>query len=131
MTRDKRTTTGPRAERHKEMLRHLAEPWEPVHGAKRPRNRSECRGGPRPCPWASCRYHLALDVTSAGSILHAFPGVELEDMPDTCALDVADRGAHSLDDVGARMNVTHERVRQIEDQVAEKIRDRMAEFRHG
>jgi hypothetical protein len=34
----------------------------PALWPRRPRNRSECKDGPRPCPWVSCRYHLALDV---------------------------------------------------------------------
>lgn len=29
----------------------------------RPTNRSECRGGVRPCPWHACRYHLDYEKT--------------------------------------------------------------------
>jgi hypothetical protein len=30
----------------------------------RPTNRAECLQEARPCPWASCRYHLLLEVTA-------------------------------------------------------------------
>ena len=39
---------------------------------------------------------------------------DLDAMRDTCALDVADRGGDTLDEVGAGMNLTRERVRQLE-----------------
>lgn len=45
-----------------------------------------------------------------------------ENEGDTCALDVADRGAIVLDDVGALLGVTRERARQIESAAKEKIR---------
>jgi hypothetical protein len=35
-------------------------------------------------------------------------------MNETCALDVADRGGATLEDVGAIMNLTRERIRQVE-----------------
>ena len=35
----------------------------------RPQTRSDCQGGPRPCPFVSCRHHLYLDVNpETGSI---------------------------------------------------------------
>lgn len=39
----------------------------------------------------------------------------------TCALDVADRGGTTLEDLGALLNMTRERVRQIEIEAIEKI----------
>ena len=76
-----------------------------------------CAGGPRPCPWASCRYHLAVDVQREGvSLKLNFPDAkdDFSDLPDTCALDVADRGGSRLEDVAIAMNVTRERIRQLE-----------------
>jgi DNA-directed RNA polymerase sigma subunit (sigma70/sigma32) len=35
-------------------------------------------------------------------------------MTDTCALDIADRGGITLEEVGEIMNLTRERVRQVE-----------------
>ena len=46
----------------------------------------------RPCPHDGCRYHL----------------------PTACALDLADRGAHTLEAVAEHIGVSLERVRQIE-----------------
>lgn len=96
-----------------------AEAADYPQGHVRPRVRSDCQlGGPnavRPCPWISCRHHLSVDVhESTGNVAETFPGQELRDMPDTCSLDAADRGGMTLEDVGARLNVTRERARQIE-----------------
>lgn len=83
--------------------------------AERPRTRGECQDGPRPCPFVSCKFHLYLDVSPAtGSIKFNFPGVEPEDLVESCALDVADRGPVTLEEVGAILNLTRERVRQME-----------------
>jgi DNA-directed RNA polymerase sigma subunit (sigma70/sigma32) len=43
-------------------------------------------------------------------------------MGETCVLDMADRGPHSLEDVGRAMNLTRERVRQLEQEALDKIR---------
>lgn len=80
----------------------------------RPRHRSDCEGGERPCPFVSCKWNLYLDVTRTGSITLNFPDLEPDEMAHSCALDVADAGPHTLEDVGELMNVTRERVRQIE-----------------
>jgi hypothetical protein len=83
---------------------------------QRPRTRAECIGGARPCPFVSCRHHLYLDVSrSTGSIKINFPGLEPEELAETCSLDVADRGEHTLERVGELINLTRERVRQISD----------------
>lgn len=81
----------------------------------KPAARAECMDGPRPCPYVSCQHHLYLDVSSrTGAIKLNFPDLEVWEMNETCALDVADRGGTTLEDVGAIMNLTRERVRQIE-----------------
>lgn len=81
----------------------------------RPKTRAECIDGPRPCPFVSCKHHLYLDVSPrTGSIKLNFPDLEVWEMASTCALDVADGGGATLEDVGAILNVTRERVRQLE-----------------
>lgn len=82
----------------------------------RPQYRSECISGPRPCPYAGCRYHLYLDVNEFGSIKLNFPCREVWEIPETCALDVAERGCHTLRETGQLLNVSRERVRQVEKQ---------------
>lgn len=80
-----------------------------------PRTRGECEGGCRPCPYVRCKFNLYLDVNATtGSVKVNFPDVEVWEMGESCVLDVADRGGITLEDVGAIMNVTRERIRQIE-----------------
>lgn len=103
--------------------------------AKRPSTRGECcpsdEGGnhARPCPWVSCKMHLAIDVTRSGSLKVNWPGDSLEGivdnlstMKETCALDVAERGEMTLEDIGGLLNVTRERIRQMEEKLLAKMR---------
>jgi hypothetical protein len=63
----------------------------------------------------SCKHHLYLDVSArTGAIKLNFPDLEVWEMTETCALDVADRGGTTLEEVGAIMNLTRERIRQVE-----------------
>jgi hypothetical protein len=87
----------------------------PVDDAERPRTRAECAGGMRPCPWVACKHHLYLDINPrTGSIKINFPDLEPWELPNTCALDVADQGALTLEEIGVVTNLTRERVRQVE-----------------
>ena len=89
----------------------------------RPRTRGDCRNAPRPCPWVSCKYHLYLDIIpQSGSIKMNFPDLEVWEMTETCALDVADRGGITLEDVGMLLNLTRERIRQVEHTGIDKLR---------
>jgi hypothetical protein len=90
--------------------------------AERPRLRSQCKDGPRPCPWLACRYHLALDVSEAGGI-KVNQTTKLENMVDTCALDIVERGEElTLEQLARMLNVTRERVRQIETKALTRFR---------
>lgn len=93
----------------------------------RPTLRGQCEGGSRPCPFLGCRHHLALDTGPGGSIRLRFgEDPDLEKLRDTCALDVADRGAMTLEEVGERLGVTRERVRQEENKAMAKLKKRLA-----
>jgi hypothetical protein len=86
-----------------------------VEDVQKPRTRAECLEGERPCPFVSCKHHLYLDVSArTGAIKLNFPDLEVWEMTETCALDVADRGGTTLEEVGAIMNLTRERIRQVE-----------------
>jgi hypothetical protein len=90
---------------------------------ERPKLRSECQNGQRPCPFVSCEHHLYLDVNpQTGAIKLNFPQLEVWQMAETCALDVADRGGTTLEEVGAILNLTRERIRQVEVRGLSKIR---------
>jgi len=91
--------------------------------ASRPQARAQCATGPRPCMFISCKHHLYLDVNpGTGSIKLNFPDKEVWEMGETCALDVADRGGITLEEVGAIMNLTRERIRQVETRGLLKLR---------
>jgi hypothetical protein len=90
----------------------------------RPENRSDCLTMERPCLFVSCRHHLYLDVNpETGSMKLNFPDKEVWELEDTCALDVADRGGITLEEVGAIMNLTRERIRQVEVRGLEKLKE--------
>ncbi|MEC9399585.1 MAG: sigma factor-like helix-turn-helix DNA-binding protein [Myxococcota bacterium] len=91
--------------------------------ALRPSSREACRSAERPCPFVSCKYHLYLDVNPhTGSIKLNFPDLEVWELSETCALDVADRGGITLEEVGELLNLTRERIRQVEAAGLEKLR---------
>lgn len=93
-------------------------------GHLRPKNRADCRTTDRPCPFVSCKHHLYLDVNPrTGSIKLNFPDLEVWELTETCALDVAERGGMTLEEVGELMNLTRERIRQVEAVGLEKLRD--------
>ena len=98
----------------REELRVGAMMYPPVD-IPRPTTRAECREEMRPCPWVACKHHLYLDINpETGSIKINFPDLEPWDLQNTCALDVAERGGITLEEVGEIMNLTRERIRQVE-----------------
>jgi hypothetical protein len=98
----------------REELRVGALMYPPVD-IPRPTTREECRGEARPCPWVACKHHLYLDINpETGSIKINFPDLEPWELSNTCALDVAERGGITLEEVGEIMNLTRERIRQVE-----------------
>ena len=91
---------------------------------RRPKTRGECAGGFRPCPWVSCRQHLANDVTPHGRLRIYSDPDDWTDETQTCALDVADDGPHTLEAVAAVMGgLSRERIRQIETAALDYLRN--------
>jgi hypothetical protein len=111
---------------------------------KFPGTRNKCLSGPRPCPWLRCAYHVFWlrhnlsgrsdtktqggKELSAQTILNRYATDEeiIDEIwlyPETCVLDVYDRGPNTLEQVGQVMGLTRERVRQIQDKKAmEKLK---------
>ena len=99
-----------------------------IEHTERPRTWGECLEralgtASRPCGYLRCRYNLLLDVDGrTGSYKVTWPhltggayGDEYGAYPQhTCALRVAEQGGMTLDEIGSVMNLTRERVRQIE-----------------
>lgn len=97
-------------------------------GVERPVTRGDCETTPgEPCAWVSCSHHLYLDVNEdTGAIKLNFPHLEVWEMAETCSLDVADRGGITLEETGAILNITRERVRQMEMLGLERMKKRGA-----
>jgi hypothetical protein len=67
---------------------------------------------------------LYLDINpESGSVKYNFPDKEVWELEETCALDVAERGGITLEEIGEIMNLTRERVRQLETDGLSKIAD--------
>lgn len=99
----------------------------------RPATSGECGdlGEPlSPCPYVSCKYHLALDIDpNTGSIRHNFGDRELHELDQTCALKVAEHGGVSEAEIGRYLNVVREHVGTIAERARGKVRLRL--FREG
>ncbi|MCH9688909.1 MAG: DNA-binding protein [Deltaproteobacteria bacterium] len=90
----------------------------------RPSTRGECANVARPCPYVSCKYHLYIDVNpGTGSIKVNFPDREVWELKQSCALDVAQQGGITLEEVGEILNLTRERIRQVEVRGLMKLRE--------
>lgn len=96
----------------------------------RPKTRDDCKDSPRPCPWASCRFHLYLEVSENGWIKLMFPHLEVWEMKESCALDVADRAEDdgvTLEKLGGLLNISLEGARQVELEVLAELRAKVGE----
>jgi hypothetical protein len=72
--------------------------------------RGACLTVPGPCPHRMCRYHAAQpEGSAAGERNPPPPDVEM------CSLRLAKLGGMTLEDIGRRMSISRERVRQIEE----------------
>lgn len=118
MARDlrRRRLTGQTDPEEEELMRLIEQ--------TRPKTRADCVNGPRPCLFVSCKHNLYLDVNpETGSIKLNFPDKEIQELQYTCALDVAEKGGITLEEVGEIMNLTRERIRQVETRGLMKLRE--------
>lgn len=81
----------------------------------RPVTRGDCADRPRPCPWASCSWHV---VTLRRDV------DDVETLAESCVLDVADREGAALHEVGDVLGVSWQRVRQIEEKAIAQLQQR-------
>lgn len=108
-----------------ELLFRWDSPYVEGEFVERPKVRSECENGIRPCPFVSCQFHLYLTVNKATGLIRInHPGKEPEELEHSCALDEADQGEHTLEQIAEYMGLTRERVRQIEESAMEKLNER-------
>ena len=80
----------------------------------RPRTRADCADGPRPCVWVGCRHNLYLEVSERTGSIKIASDHAPEELEHSCALDLADEGGMTLEAVAAALNVTRQRVQQLE-----------------
>lgn len=100
------------------------EPPPRIPDYPRPQRRSDCAAVPRPCPFAGCRHNLTIDITDRTAAIWYRDGsyaAEPSGLP-SCALDVAERGPHTLDQVADMLTLGRARVTQIEERAIEKLR---------
>lgn len=95
----------------------------------RPQTRADCKDIPRPCPFVGCRYNITLDITPTGSVRWRQDDnwEQHFDGRDNCALDVAARGPHTLQEIADITGVCRERVRQELDAALDKIRPALSQ----
>jgi hypothetical protein len=84
---------------------------------KRPKTRGDCLDGgsnaSRPCPFFSCRHHLGTEINPVnGAIKANFGTVEIDEMPATCSLDLADAGGVELAELPALTGLSYSRAYQ-------------------
>ncbi|MBW2999730.1 hypothetical protein KY339_03580 [Candidatus Woesearchaeota archaeon] len=95
----------------------------PFLNEARPKTRAECDYERGNCPWVGCKYHLGAYVDKKTKELQLENAeIGLFEREETCALDVAELGGLSLEDVGEVMGkLTRERIRQIEARAIGKL----------
>lgn len=116
------------------VFRRLPVVGQPEAVGERPRTRSDCEDGPRPCPWFECKYHLAVDEIGQGNAdveRTMIANKEFDWSKPTCALDVADEGKHSVRQVSAILGVNFQRVHAIERHAIRKALRGAASYRRG
>jgi len=74
--------------------------------------RGACRKLPGPCPHAVCRFNLTSERRDSRGAKPA--EAHLPVIREACALEAADQGGMTLEEIAIRLSLTRERVRQIE-----------------
>lgn len=92
----------------------------------RPITRGDCDDVVRPCPWFECRYHNArVDSDHRSDAPGRMRGVHvpaLNDPQTSCALDIAERGGVTLDEIADVLGITREGARLAEERALAHLR---------
>lgn len=104
--------------------------WEMRSGV--PASRAHCKDIPKPCPYVSCRHHLWLRLSEEqpGNPQAGKQG-ETTFRPSSmqsCALDVADNGGASFEEIGVFLGMDSTRGRQIAQAALEKLKKACADL---
>lgn len=87
-----------------------------------PQARSDCRGGPRPCPFVSCKYHLFLVIDPRkATVSHRVDASDIWEIPFTCALDIAEMGGAEFLRVSKVLNLSVEYTLTLHNAAVSKI----------
>lgn len=81
--------------------------------AGRPVTRADCAMVTRPCPWVECRYHLGPEVNSLAP-------ADFEP-PESCALDVADAGPRTEEQIGELFACTRQSIQWCQRRALRKL----------
>lgn len=84
-----------------------------------PQTRSDCEHGIRPCPHVACKHHIVgciANLTDEDAAVDAMERRLEAGVTATCALDIAEDGEHTTEQVAEFMGITPERVQQICDE---------------
>ena len=71
-----------------------------------------CRKIPGPCPHTACRFNLTFERRDNRGAKPA--EMHLPVVRESCALEAAELGGMTLEEIASRLSITRERVRQIE-----------------
>ena len=132
--RKRRTQPRPKRIAVKKLTKSvIAAGWADLGGREarppRPRTWAECGPFINACPFVGCRHHNFLDVNPvSGTITMNHPHREPLDLERPCSLAVAMGGPLTLDEVGEILNLTRERIRQIEIVAQIQLKRRVLRF---
>lgn len=92
----------------------------------KPKTRADCAKISRPCPYVGCKHHLYLNVIRGRLKIvpknDGYVADVLIAMEHTCSLDAADENrGMTLEEIGQIMEVSRERVRQVQNIALGKI----------
>jgi len=93
-------------------------------------SREACQQIARPCKYILCPHHLGTEINTRNGMgftideegpLVRYP-IQADGHITSCALDVAERGGATLEEIAAILSITRERVRQVEERALGRLK---------